>query len=183
MNQERPGYFLDVGANDIKHSNTAGLEESGWHGLLVDILRGEKWARRPAEFIVADATCADWAKISEYFRGTPQIDYLSLDVDEATTLALERILPAMPKFRAITIEHDAYRLGRANQKHQHEILTRVGYDLVCCDVCVGPGEWGAGGPFEDWWAFPDLVPKAIRDTWRCFHCDGLKIPLCRASSS
>lgn len=170
LNHKPDGTFLDIGCHDgRKHSNSLALEELGWRGLLVDIQTFPGLAGRASDFIVCDAVTADWKRIFElYFPGKTEIDYLSLDVDEATTATLRRLLEVPIRYRVITIEHDLYRLGmRAAALPQRDLLAHTDYDLLCRDVCVGPGEWGPGGPFEDWWVSHELSTDENRRRFLC----------------
>jgi hypothetical protein len=159
LNHKPDGTFLDIGCHDgHRHSNSLGLEELGWTGLLVDIQTFPGLARRKSDFLIADCVTTDWRRTLElYLPGRCQVDYLSIDVDESTTNTLAALMKALVRFRVITVEHDSYRLGTANAVAQRNLLAPLGYELMAKDVCVGPGEWGAGGPFEDWWVSHELM--------------------------
>jgi hypothetical protein len=166
------GIFLDVGCNDpVKHSNTYSLEQMGWNGLLVDIQMIPGLAVRKADFFIADAVTADWPTILDLYLRHQNIHYLSLDCDEATTPALQRLLVLEQRYAVITVEHDAYRFGTGNRDSQRALLKQKGYELVCSDVCIGPGPGipGQGGPFEDWWCWP---PSVNMQTAEQIRCDG-----------
>ncbi len=171
MNERRTDRaFLDIGCADGRAiSNTLGLEELGWRGLLVDIQRHSTIEFRASPFIQGDACVLDWPALLHAFNC---IDYLSLDVDESTTRTLQKLLQTPWKYRVITCEHDAYCLGEGPRKIQRELLLGEGYELVCADVCVpkGAGLNGGGGPFEDWWVRPELVSEA---TIQRFQSSGL----------
>jgi hypothetical protein len=173
MNDRRTnGIFLDVGCNDpVKHSNTYALEQMGWNGLLVDIQTIPGLGARKADFLIADAVTADWPTILDLYLRHQNIHYLSLDCDEATTSALQRLLALEQRYATITVEHDAYRFGTGNRDRQRALLKQKGYDLVCSDVCIppGPGIPGQGGPFEDWWVWP---PSVNMQTAEQIRCDG-----------
>jgi hypothetical protein len=173
------GVFLDVGAHDgVTNSNSLGLEEIGWRGLLVDIHCFPGLAARKNDFVIFDAAAADWKRTLELYMPFDGVfDYLSLDVDESTTATLERLLDLPIVFAVITIEHDAYRLGAGPRNRQRDLLLAGGYDLVCSDVVIeaGPGVPGQGGAFEDWWASPEFVSKELRDRYRCHNQIGRTI--------
>jgi hypothetical protein len=80
-----------------------------------------------------------------WIDGDAPYDYLSLDVDDATLATLQNIPLDRMRFKVITIEHDAYRVGPAPREAMREILTAAGYTLAVADVRCG------GGEFEDWW--------------------------------
>ena len=146
------GTFLDVGCHDGNHhSNSLALEEIGWKGLLLDMFHYPGIETRRSPLVIADALTVDWkALIGEHFTKS-FITYLSLDVDESTTEVLERILATPAAFGRITVETDVYRLGTKFRDRQRKLLRGLGYRLHTGDVPVGPGPWGKGGPFEDWW--------------------------------
>ena len=83
------------------------------------------------------------------------IDYLSLDVDGYYDVVLEKLLQSNHVFKVITIEHDFYRFGDLYRQKEREILTGLGYYLLCSDVS------NDGLAFEDWWIYPDLFPSNI----------------------
>lgn len=177
LNHKPDGTFLDIGCHDgRKHSNSLALEEVGWRGLLVDIQTFPGLAGRASDFIVCDAVTADWKRIFElYFPGKTEIDYLSLDVDDATTQTLWHLLALPMRYRVITCEHDAYRLGPAQAVAQGNLLASAGYELICKYVCVGHGEWGSGGPFEDWYIAPELNTEENRRRFLCANQLGSSI--------
>lgn len=176
--QKANGVFLDVGAHDGRtNSNSLGLEEEGWRGLLVDIHPHEGLAARRNDFVICDATTADWPRLLELYLPDRYIDYLSLDVDEVTTAVLERLMRTGVIFGCITIEHDKYRLGIGHQTCQHGLLLNSGYDLICSDVIIepGPGIPGNGGPFEDWYCHKNAIDELRRNRFRCHAQVGSKI--------
>lgn len=177
-NRRRDGIFLDVGAHDgYQNSNTLGLEAIGWDGLLVDIQCLPGLARRRCDFVCCDTLTADWPRLLEPWLPHEYIDYLSLDVDDASTQTLEMILKCPVTFGAITIEHDLYRVGPVPQMAQRNLLLRSGYDLVCSDVMIapGPGIPGDGGSFEDWYLHKAIIPRDRRDRYRCHNQLGTTI--------
>jgi hypothetical protein len=164
--QKRDGTFLEVGAYDgYAVSNTLGLEEIGWTGFLLDIQCFPSIARRKAKFCCCDAAAADWSALLADWFPSRYVDYLSLDVDEATTTVLAKILKSETVFGIITIEHDKYRLGPAGQTIQRDLFLASGYDLVCSDVIVDSPPFH--GEFEDWYCHKDRIPKDRRDRYRC----------------
>ena len=154
------GTFLDIGACEPKDlSNTWALEQVGWTGTLIE-MGAEQCARlragRAARVVQADATKLDWTELFPSritgMAALSLIDYLSLDIDEGTLPCLQGMPLNRLRFKIITIEHDAYRLGNGPRDAMREILTRAGYHLERADVCSDQG--GPGNPFEDWWVLP-----------------------------
>jgi hypothetical protein len=154
----QPGTFLDIGAAGLAISNTLGLEEIGWTGILVD--NSPEAARastvRKAWFKLADATQRDYSFLP------PIVDFLSLDVDGASLDALRKIFASAPKtsFRTITVEHDQYERGESLRTPMLELLRAKGYDILCPDVCH------EGKSFEIWAVKPELVDMTVAEKFR-----------------
>ncbi len=149
------GTFLDIGANHpIEKNNTYGLEQIGWTGFLVEqdahcvgLLR----ERRKSPVLQVDATTAKWGTLKP-----SKFNYISLDVDFGTSLALWALLDCGISCDVLTVEHDKYRFGPAPQDAMIQMLRNAGYKLICRDVC------DKGLPFEDWWVSDWLFDKAER---------------------
>lgn len=135
---KREGTFWDIGCGGLEISNTRGLEELGWRGLLVDNSPEARKAScvRPSPFFLANAT--------EFsFPEPDRVDYLSLDVDGASLDALRNLPLDKTRFSVITVEHDFWRFGDNLRTPMLQLLTEHGYFIVCADVC-NPD------PFEIW---------------------------------
>ncbi len=162
------GTFLDVGCGaPITINNTYALERIGWTGLLVDNSHEAAVACQEVRItpvIWGDAVGLDWKNILPQYFKPGVIDYLSLDIDEASTDALMAILDAGAKFNVITAEHDSYRHGDRLRSAMRERLLRDGYYLVCADVCSADGL-----PYEDWYCSDALSDDAAR-----FRSTGMK---------
>lgn len=168
---KRNGTFLDVGAWPfVGNSNSHALEQIGWRGLLVDTVKlGENLKRRRSPFLQADAVKVKWVDVLHRHKFPLAMDYLSLDVDDATADTLLAMPLDKLKFGVITIEHDSYRLGPGPRDVMRERLKSHGYDLICEDVMTEfptPGNWVC---FEDWWVSSNLSSAANR-----FRCVGKK---------
>lgn len=162
-------FYLDIGCNHpIAINNTYVFEQLGWDGILVDVLPGCEV--RKGKFFQCDAS-KPTPELLEAYRTMPNVvDFLSLDVDEATLGAFDTLPWSTHRFRLACIEHDAYVRGYETRDRLREQMEAMGYDLVCADVCVRfPDESCAPGPWEDWWCCPDLVkPKLVKR----FKCSG-----------
>jgi hypothetical protein len=159
-----PSTFIDCGCGAaISISNTYGLEQIGWRGLLVDNSReayDDCVATRKSRCIHDDATKIDWwRELSAYppTAGGFQIGYLSLDIDEASADALNEILNAALRFRVLTVEDDSYRHGDRLREPMRALLTKFGYDIFASDVCSDDGL-----PYEMWACEPALSRAADR---------------------
>lgn len=152
-----PGTFLDIGANDpVVKSNTWALEKAGWRGALVESdpecagrLRDMRGA--VSAVIEQDATKVDWRHI---LGDVPCVDYLSLDVDEASLKVLRKLMASGLRFRVLTVEHDAYRFGWERPYDTVGMLEEQGYRIVCPEVC------DQGMSFETWAVAADVKVPA-----------------------
>jgi SAM-dependent methyltransferase len=155
--------FLDVGCGaPITINNTYALEQIGWRGLLVDNSQEaiDACGIRASPAIRADATSLDWnAALRKYVPswGLYGIDYLSLDIDEATFAAVDALMDEGACFRVITVEHDAYRHGDLLRAPIRNRFSKHDYILIAADVCSDDGL-----PYEDWWVYMDLADQADR---------------------
>lgn len=83
------------------------------------------------------------------------MDYLSVDIDENSALALKKLPLDDYRFNVITIEHDAYRFNDSLRNEEREILLGSNYILLFPNVLVPLGcGMGPDLPFEDWWVNP-----------------------------
>jgi hypothetical protein len=165
------GTFLDIGANNpIDINNTFALEQMGWRGLLADTSEESRAAcrkQRPnTPFLWGNAVKMNWnLYLDENFHWDGAsgrvVDYLSLDIDEATECALDALLDADYRFCCITVEHDAYRFGEDRRDRMVSKLKEHGYDILCADVC------DQGMSFEIWAVDPKLVDMKLAERFRC----------------
>jgi hypothetical protein len=162
------GTFLDIGASHpIELSNTYALEQLGWTGVLVEcnpehvaLLQSQRASR----VIAQDAIRIDWRKELQI----PVMDYLSLDVDESSFFALQNILFTGPRFRCMTVEHDAYKHGVERRDAMVNLLESQDYMILCKDVCH------EGLSYEVWVVDTSFaMQKLTRDTLDKFTHDGL----------
>ena len=154
LNNKQNGFYIEIGAyhpTDI--SNTYVLEKhNNWNGISFEASQDlpYKWSpTRANKLITCDATKYDFKKCFEQNSVPLVIDYLSLDIDEATLPCLQRLPLNDYKFRVITLEHDEYSSGPHKKNAMREILLSHGYILDRPDVA------NDGLIYEDWWIYPD----------------------------
>jgi hypothetical protein len=158
LGKQDQGYYLEIGAGEpIQINNSYFFEKNlQWVGTSIDISAHfvDRWySVRNNLLLIEDATKSDYKTILESF---PQvIDYLSLDVDGFYTDILEKIPFSDHIFKVITIEHDFYRFGDLYRGKERQILTSLGYYLLCSDVS------NDGNAFEDWWIHPSAFPPSV----------------------
>lgn len=163
----RNGFYLDIGCNHpVAINNTYLLEsEFDWTGILVDVLPGCE--TRKGRFFLCDAANPTPALHEAYHNMPAVVDFLSLDVDEAT-LTTFNTLPWHKIFRVCCIEHDAYARGPAVRDEIRSRMTAMGYVIICGDVGIRfPDSSCPVGAFEDWFVFPDLVKSELMQRFRC----------------
>lgn len=158
--------FVDIGCWLPKNlNNTFLLEQNGWDGVSLDItnLRSE-WEIRKSKFICDNALSIDYQKLFDDNKLPKVIDYLNLDIEGNGDryLVLDNVMKSDREFKIITIEHDKYRGYEQTEKiPQVNLLTKLGYTLVCSDVCLN------GNPFEDWWVNSNYVKS---EKWEKLLC-------------
>lgn len=150
------GTFLDIGSNDpVFHNNTYGLELVGWRGLCLD-LQPFDYSKRRARFVQSDIAPRN-SEVLQFVEGcNGRVDYLSVDVDDATTSAMRSIPFDRCTFGVITVEHDKYRVGDGIKLWIRSFLRPLGYTLAREDVLapIAAGQPWSGQPFEDWYTHP-----------------------------
>ena len=163
------GTFLDLGCYLPKNiNNTFLLEQNGWVGLSLDINDYTKeWGVRENKFIQCDCFTQDYNTLLSENYNTNVIDYLTLDMEVLGDRyrLLKTILNTNYEFKIITIEHDSH-LGEqyVNQEKipQRELLTKMGYVLVCGDVSHKdyPNDY-----YEDWWVNKKYISEETYSSW------------------
>lgn len=158
INDKQNHFFIDIGCwlpTDL--NNTYLLEKNGWDGVSIDITDlNEAWKIRKTKFICNDALNIDYQKFFDDSNIPKIVDYLNIDIEGNGDRfnVLKKILDTDRSFKIITIEHDKYRGFEMTEKMpQVALLTNLGYELVCDDVCL------SGNPFEDWWVNPKFIEK------------------------
>lgn len=162
------GFFLDIGCNHPTSINNTWLLESefGWMGILVDILSGCE--ARKGRFFQCDAVNPTPELREAYHQMPSVVDFLSLDVDEATLGAFKTLPWGTHRFRVACIEHDTYCRGPATRDAIRTAMFGMGYTLVGMDVCVRfPDSSSPLGSFEDWWVDPALVKPELIQGFTC----------------
>lgn len=162
LDKQDDGYYLEIGAGHPSNCNNSYFFEKtcGWKGVSIDISDSCKklwYSTRQNPLLIEDATQMDYRSILKSF---PQVvDYLSLDIDNSYDVVLGRIPFDEHVFKIITIEHDCYRYGDLYRQSERQILTTLGYYLLCPDVLICLN--GKNCSFEDWWINPSAFPADI----------------------
>lgn len=168
------GYFLDIGCGEpILHNNTYALEKLGWDGLLLDKSDFNCRHERSSKFFRVDVVSNAFVDILSKEIPVQVIDYISIDVDEFSVIALEQILSLSKLFKVITFEHDFYMVKEERRAPSRKLLKNAGYFLLFEDVL---GLRTNGQPWEDWWIHPEFFPQNIlnKRSRRLWHYECIK---------
>jgi hypothetical protein len=158
---KRNGSYLEIGSQDPHHnSNTALLEEFGWSGVSIEIVKESVDTfneKRKNPCFCYDATQVNYREFVPQNFSRKEIDYLQLDCEPAKTTF--EVLLGIPfeeyKFAVITYEHDhSMDFSREYREKSRNYLKSLGYVLVVNDI--SPNDWFT---YEDWWVHPDLVDE------------------------
>lgn len=162
LNFKKGGYYLDIGSGvPNAQSNTYFFDsELNWKGVCVE--RGSDYNvmyadKRTCHFINDDATKIDYKTVLDTNVFPSKMDYLSVDIDENSALALKQLPLDNYRFSVITIEHDSYRFDDSLKNEERNILSGKNYRLLLPDVLVPLGcGMGPNLSFEDWWVDPTV---------------------------
>lgn len=149
------GYYLDIGScASVGSNNTYFFESLDWKGICIEKNPhfNESYKTRTCRYYNQDALLIDYEKILSENNFPTSIDYLSLDVDEASVEVLKRLPLDKYRFKVITIEHDSHVHGNLYKAPQRKILFSNNYYLICEDVLNQSGRnIGQEHAWEDWW--------------------------------
>ena len=161
LNGKTDGVFLDIGcSHPVELSNTYDLERVGWTGVLLDSSADAVHLcleHRNAPAFCGDATSFNWRPIIDAIG---PVSYASVDVDEATSQALENLLRSGCWPSVVTCEHDQYLRGDRLRSKNRELFFSFGYEVIASDVHHD------GCSFEDWVAHPESVDMSIANKFK-----------------
>lgn len=179
--QKNQGFFLDVGAGTGGltgqpvefYSNTYFFERyRGWKGIAIDY--DQNWYNNVKNKRTATVSCVDLLKVNvnehlESLNCPEEIDYISLDVDDAQWKVFNEFDWDKYKFRVLTLEHNLFQSHDIKlQSHSNEhksriqkeyaayrnVLSSKGYKILWGNVALD-----GYGPVEDWWVNEEIYNK------------------------
>lgn len=179
--QKNEGFFLDIGAGTGGltgypvefYSNTYFFERyRGWKGIAIDY--DEIWYNHVKNKRSCTVSCVDLLKTNindhlDILNCPENIDYISLDVDDAQWKVFNEFDWSKYKFKVLTLEHNLFQSfdiklqshsqehkNRIKQEYDHyrEVLSGYGYKILYGNVILD-----GYGPVEDWWVSEDLYKK------------------------
>ena len=188
------GFFLDIGAGTgglpPQHagdfSNTYLFEHyRKWNGIAIDYDR--LWYDTVKEARPDTVYCEDLLEVNineflESIGGQENIDYISLDVDEAQYKVFNEFDWSKYRFKVLTLEHNLYqsldsceftrnspdymkKIG-SEYHHYREILQQHGYKILWGNV-----ELSGYGPVEDWRVSEEIYEKHLHIKKENINCN------------
>lgn len=174
------GYFVDIGAGTGGlplyspgfYSNTFFLESRGWNGLAIDYDKNYiELAQdlRKAKCICSDLNIIDINTLLKSYDCPEEIDYISLDVDDAQKKVFDDFDFERYKFKILTLEHNLFQsFKECNQNHSIEHKKKIvkehaeyrsklkdlGYKVLWGNVILD-----GYGPVEDWYVNQEIYEK------------------------
>ncbi len=179
--QKNQGFFLDIGAGTGGltgrpvefYSNTYFFERyRGWKGIAIDY--DQNWYDNVKNKRTSTVSCVDLLEVNvnehlESLNCPEDIDYISLDVDDAQWKVFNEFDWDKYKFKVLTLEHNLFQsqeieLQSHTDEHKSKILNEYN---VYRDVLSSKGYkilWGnivldGYGPVEDWWVSEEVYNK------------------------
>ena len=175
------GFFVDIGAGtgglpaDTPgfYSNTYYFETfKDWKGIAID--HDINWWSRVSPLRSADCICVDLLEVNinevlDKSNCPTEIDYLSIDVDDAQMKVFNDFDFDKYKFKVLTLEHNLFqseadcgqnitvkRKEQIVKEHGHyrEVLFKHGYRLLWDNVHLDDY-----GPVEDWFVDEETFEK------------------------
>ena len=175
FNYKTNGTFLDVSCwHPVGGSNSYTLENQfGWTGFGFDINDSNtlySWnTHRTSPFVQMDVLSKEFTQyLKDNIPAGEVIDYVSLDVDGlATVQALENIIAAGVKFKAVTFEHEFFIHNEIFRDASRKILEDLGFVRLFSDIklltvnMASQHKINDTESFEDWWIHPDYFDKNL----------------------
>lgn len=155
------GFYVEIGAGEpFTLSNSAALEAKGWRGVSIE--RDEFHAAGHAEkrrnrCVCADALLVDWKTLG--IDADARVEYLSVDIDDWSLVAMTRFLETGCRPQFVTFEHNRYYSADTFAKPARELMAGLGYELLCSDVRLMHFTLGDYA-FEDWFVLKPVPEKA-----------------------
>jgi len=171
------GYFVDIGAGTGGlrgypvgfYSNTYFFESKGWSGIAIDYdneyIDSVKFTRN-CKCVCADLIQENINDILALNECPKEIDYLSIDVDDAQWKVFNEFDFNTYRFKILTLEHNLFQsFHDCNQNHTithkekilkeyklyREKLLDLGYKILWGNVILNNY-----GPVEDWYVDQEI---------------------------
>lgn len=194
--QKNEGFFVDIGAgtgglptqDPAFYSNTYFFERyRGWKGIAIDY--DKSWyesinKKRSCKCVCEDLLLKNINDVLEGCGCPDEIDYLSIDVDDAQIKVFNDFNFDKYKFKVLTLEHNLFQSEsscfqnhtedhKAKVKSEYDIyrktLHKHGYYILWGNVILD-----GYGPVEDWWVNEEIYSqykKYLKQDINCKEVD------------
>lgn len=161
------GFYVDIGAGDgffdPNGGNSLLLEEKGWRGILIEgDFHRHNISKQRRNGISVQALIPDKSIRSILLENNcpKEIDYLSIDIEPSSLIALRDFPFDDFCFKFLTFEHDLYVSSENifQKEESFKILNNLGYVRMAEDVCTPHSHFEY---FEDWWINPKFFSKSF----------------------
>jgi len=172
------GFYVDIGAGDgffdPNGGNSLYLEYNGWDGILIegDIDRHFfSKLNRKGKSIHAMIPEVSIKSILIDNNCPREIDYLSIDIEPSSLIALKNFPFEDFCFKFLTFEHDLYvsNDNLLQKEESYRILNSMGYVRMAEDVCTPHSD---NEYFEDWWINPRFFSQDFIKNNKFFRKNG-----------
>jgi SAM-dependent methyltransferase len=173
LKRKTTGVFVDIGAGTGGitgqpinfYSNTYYLESLGWSGIAIDYDKeyidfANK--NRSCYCISSDLTKDSISDILSLYDCPRHIDYLSIDVDDATINVIRSFDYRKYIADIVTMEHNLYRRDKDSlflREYSRSLFEYNGYFLLFPDVVLD-----GYGPVEDWYVHSSFLSELRNKT-------------------
>lgn len=191
LNEQRDGFFVEVGAYDgVQTSNTYALEQFGWSGVCIEAnptLLDRLAANRTCEIVWGAVTsytgtvefagdrivgsggfevpCTTLTAMLDAVQAPHDIDYLSIDIEGGEFDALRVFDFERYSVKLMTVEHNLYCEGPGYKDALHTLLSAQGFVRIVEDApCLDPNPLYFMQPYEDWYASAEWLLHARPNT-------------------
>lgn len=155
-------------------SNTYFFEHyRGWNGIAIDYDRA--WYEAVKDVRPDTVHCEDLLEVNindflESIGCQENIDYISLDVDDAQWKVFNEFDWSKYRFKVLTLEHNLYQSLDSCEftRNSPDYMEKIGSEYHCYreilkqhgyKILWGNVELNGYGPIEDWWVSEDIYEK------------------------
>ena len=161
------GFFVDIGAGTGGlPTHTPGFYSNTYY---FEVFKNWKGKARSAKCLCVDLLEVSINEVLDKWSCPTEIDYLSIDVDDAQIKVFNDFDFDKYKFKVLTLEHNLFQSDPncgQNRTEEHrknilkdhayyrEVLSKHGYKLLWGNVCLD-----GYGPVEDWFVDEETFEK------------------------
>lgn len=184
------GTMLDAGCGNFSgepcSSNCAWLYELGWRGIgfeYDELLANQAKTMFAPEMIIVKGDClqANWEMLFDHFNMPKIFDYVTIDIDNNSLLALKKFVDTGHKTKILHVEHDRYNPQGEERKTALRLFmsNQEAYRLVVEDVGLS---FCTKNYLEDWFILKEadfLIPEIHNMFWNKVNPNQVIFDLCK----